>query len=117
MSTVREITRLTKEEIKLLFAHAWRMYKSPEMDILIAPAWQQPYGKILVVTSAAVGNAPQRNKLRRQIKAIFYEEKLFCSGYHCVVITKPKAKFLAFEEIKKALFKAFQNFKEKTTPK
>lgn len=108
MPTVRTITRFTEQEIKSLFAHARRTYKSSEMDILIAPACHS-YGRILVVTPARIGNAPQRNKLRRQIKAIFYEEKLFSLGYECVVIAKIKAKFLSFDELKKVLFKALNH--------
>jgi len=35
------------------------------------------FGKILIIIPGKTGNAIKRNKIRRQIKAIFYEEKLF----------------------------------------
>lgn len=108
MPTVREITRFSEHEIKELFAHARRTHKSPEMDILIAPACHE-FGRILVVTPARIGTAPQRNKIRRQIKAIFYEEHLFSLQLECIVIAKLKATTLSFDKLKEVLFKALNH--------
>ena len=37
----------------------------------------QPYAKILIVTPKKIGSAPVRNLLKRRLKSIFYEEKLY----------------------------------------
>lgn len=108
MPSVRQITRFTEQEIKKLLAHARRTYRSSEMDILIAPACLD-FGRILIITPARIGNAPARNKFRRQIKALFYEEKLFNLKADCVVIAKLKATTLDFDSIKKLLFKALNH--------
>ena len=105
MPTVRQITRFTEQEIKKLLAHARRTHRSPEMDILIAPACLS-FGRILVITPARIGNAPERNTFRRRVKALFYEEKLFDLKLDCVVIAKLKATTLNFDALKKTLFKA-----------
>jgi ribonuclease P protein component len=108
MPTVRQIFRFTEQEIKELLAHARRTHRSPEMDILIAPACLD-FGRLLVVTPARIGTAPQRNIFKRRIKSIFYQEKLFNLKFDCIVIAKLKATTLDFEQIKKALFKALSN--------
>jgi ribonuclease P protein component len=110
MPTVREITRFTKQEIKNLFAHARRQYRSPELDILVAPACQN-FGKILVVTPARIGSAPQRNTIRRRIKSIFYQEKLFELGFTCIVLAKAHSPSLSFDILKHALIKALSKHK------
>jgi len=110
MPTVRQITRLPEQDIKQLLKHARRIHKSPELDILIAPA-RLPYGRILVITPARIGNAPQRNLLRRRLKAVFYEEKLFSLGFDCAIIAKLKATTLDFDALKTLLMKTLTSFK------
>lgn len=109
MPTVRQITRFTEQELKTLFAHARRVLKSPAMDILVAPACKS-FGSIAIITPARIGNAPERNLLRRRLKAIFYEEKLFSQNLDCVVIAKSPAKNLDFNALKSTLIKALQTY-------
>ncbi len=73
--------------------------------ILAAPRTRET-ARVLIVIPKKVGNAPTRNKLRRQIKSIFYEEKLFERGNDWVVIVKPAATHLSFAQIKELLLKA-----------
>ncbi len=106
MPSASQISRFTEQEIKKLLAHARRTYRSPEMDVLIAPACLD-FGRILVITPARIGTAPERNTFRRRIKAIFYEEELFNLKVDCAVIAKLKASTLDFDALKKNLLKAF----------
>jgi ribonuclease P protein component len=53
-----------------------------------------------------VGTAPERNKVRRRLKAIFYEEKLFDQGYDCVVIVKKPGVLLTFDQWKQLLIES-----------
>ncbi len=106
-SIVNKLSKFTTREIDCLFKSARRVIKSQECTILLAPA-QKSIGRVLIIASRKVGNAPERNLLRRRIKSIFYEEKLFDRSRDCVVIVYRKAVFLSFEQLKDLLLTAFQ---------
>jgi ribonuclease P protein component len=103
-NVAKQISRFTKKEIDLLFQTGKAVYKSKEFVILTAPCLVSS-GRILLITSRKVGNAPERNLLRRRGRAIFYEEKLFELHKHCVVIFKAPAKNLSFDQFKAILKK------------
>lgn len=106
-NVAKQISRFTKSEIDLLFKHGKAVYKSKEFVILTAPCLALS-SRILLITSRKVGNAPERNLLRRRGRAIFYEEKLFELQKHCVVIFKAPAKDLSFDQFKEILKKSVQ---------
>ena len=62
--------------------------------------FSENFGRILLITSAKVGNAPERNLLRRRSKAIFYQEKMFTQGLHYVAIFKKPATKLSYDQLK-----------------
>lgn len=103
----KNISRFTKKEIDLLFKTGKAVYKSKEFVILTAPCLLS-LGRILLITSRKVGNAPERNLLRRRGRAIFYEEQLFQLQKHCVVIFRAPAKDLTFDQFKAVLIKIMQ---------
>lgn len=94
----------TQQEVRNCFKAARRVLKHPGLDILIAPT--NTIGKILVVTAARVGNSPERNQIRRRLKAIFYEEQLGNRGYDCIVLVKKPGIALSFDELKGLLINA-----------
>jgi len=95
----KKISKFTKREIDYLFQHARRVFRNGACTILVAPR-QQDFGRVLIVASRKVGNAPERNLIRRRIKSIFYEEKLFERNYDCVFIAQKKLTELPFDELK-----------------
>lgn len=101
----RALTRFTKQEIDALFSRAKRVIKHQNAHFLIGTAAKE-YGRILIIASRKVGNAPTRNKMRRQLKSIFYEQRLFNYGYDCIVIIKPSPHQLNFQELEKLLISA-----------
>ncbi len=101
---MKHISRFTRSEIDLLFANGKAVYKSKELVFLTAPCLLRP-SRILLITSRKVGNAPQRNLLRRWGRAIFYEQRLFEQPQHCVIIFKAPAKYLSFDQFKEILVK------------
>ncbi len=105
-----KITRFTKKEIARLFDTAQRQVKNPALDILLGLR-QKDFGRILIVISRKVGNAPERNKIRRRLKSIFYEEKLYETPYDYIVIVKKAAVALSFEALKKLLCRAYSERK------
>lgn len=105
-----KITRFTKKEINKLFDTAQRRVKHRALDILLGLR-QKNFGRILIIISRKVGNSPQRNKIRRRLKSIFYEEKLYKMAYDCIVIVKKEAVTLSFEALKKLLCRAYSERK------
>jgi len=92
----------TKKEIEKLFKTARRIAKESSCDLLIAPKTDSQAG-LLVVTSRKVGNAPERNKIRRRLKAIFYENKLYEQAFDCIIIVKKAGNELSFDQWKTVL--------------
>lgn len=105
--SARDISTFKTKEVTQFFAVAKRLLKHPNLDILVAPATQLQ-GRILVITSRKVGNSPQRNKIRRQLKAIFYENQYTQRGYDCVVIVKKDGILLSFTQLQDVLAEVFQ---------
>ena len=105
-----KISRFTKKEIDTLFATVRRRVKNPTLDILLGPR-QKDFGRILIIASRKVGNAPERNKIRGRLKSIFYEEKLYETPYDCIVIVKKGAVSLTFAALKKLLYSAYDEKK------
>lgn len=101
----QQISNFSKKEIDHLFKNSSAVYKSKELVILTTPCLLS-FGRILLITSRKVGNAPQRNLLRRRGRAIFYEHKLFELKKDCVVIFKAPATKLTFDQFKKILEKS-----------
>ncbi|MBP9844352.1 ribonuclease P protein component [Candidatus Babeliales bacterium] len=88
-----------------MFKHSTAAYKSKELVILTTPCLLS-FGRILLITSRKVGNAPERNLLRRRCRAIFYEQQLFHLNKDCVAIFKAPATKLSFDQLKNILEKS-----------
>lgn len=65
------------------------------------------HGKLLIITSRAVGKAHDRNRIRRQLKAIFYEEQLYTQPIISILIVYKQALELDFNQLKRFLRSAF----------
>jgi ribonuclease P protein component len=102
------LSRFTKKEVDAFFKVARRVVRHQGLYILVAPA-QRDYGRILVIASRKVGNAPTRNKVRRQFKAIFYEQNYYTRGLDCVIIMKKEGAQLPFATLQELLARAFPN--------
>jgi ribonuclease P protein component len=106
-SIVRKLTQFTKKEIDAQFQRARRVLYTPAFTILFAPRSGE-YGRVLIIASRKVGSAPERNKLRRRIKSIFYEEKLFEHPYDCIIILRKEAVALSFVELRDLLLEGYK---------
>ena len=96
------LSAFTQKEIRAIFRSAKRAYKGPGLDILVVPAALQ-YGRILVITPRKVGTAPERNRVRRRLKAIFYQEQLYNHKLDCFVIIKKPGIQFDHDELKSKL--------------
>ncbi len=81
--------------------------KNQAFTILIAPT-THPFGRILMMVPKKYGNAPERNTLRRRLKTIFVENKLYEHKMELVVITRPTAKNYDFLQLSKLLLEIFK---------
>jgi ribonuclease P protein component len=112
MPSPRALSLFSHAQVQKLFKKAQRVLKISGLVVLCSPA-EKNYGRILVVTPAAVGNAPERNKIRRQIKAIFYEHRLFTRDYDVIVLIRKEAIDLNFKELETLIFRALENARVK----
>jgi ribonuclease P protein component len=105
-SIAGQISRFTQKEASELFKCAYTIARNSAFNLLAAPQ-QKSFGRVLLVTPRRIGNASQRNKLRRRAKAIFYEEKLFECGRDYILIFKKRAITLSFDQLRKYMLEAF----------
>ncbi|OGB84295.1 ribonuclease P protein component [candidate division TM6 bacterium RIFCSPHIGHO2_12_FULL_32_22] len=91
-----------KREVKEFFKKAKFRKKIKGLEILLAPSFLD-YGRFLAITSRKAGNAPQRNLIRRRLKHIFFEDKLYEKSLDFIVIVSKEAINLNFQELKEIL--------------
>ena len=101
-----KLTSFTPKEVTELFKRSRTLSRNQAFNLLAAPQSKE-FGRILLVTPRRVGTSPQRNLLKRRIRSIFYEEKLFERGYDCIIIFKKNAATIPFDQLKKLLLDAF----------
>lgn len=101
----RLLSSFGKRDIQRLFQTAHKVVALPEIEMRRAPQ-QRDYGRILVVTPRRAGKASIRNKIRRRLKSIFYEQGLYKNGYDIAVLVRPGADSLSFAQLKDLLVKA-----------
>ena len=74
--TPRDTYSFSSSDRGYLLSHARPLIKSDAFDMRALPT-RSFCGRILVITPKKMGTAPKRNLIRRRLKALFYEEKLF----------------------------------------
>lgn len=102
---IRKFTQFRPKEIDSLWKKARRVVKHDGLHLLKAPR-SADIGRILMVIPKRVGNAPTRNKLRRQIRHIFYETQLFKGDADWIVIARPGAHEIPFATLQKLFAQA-----------
>jgi ribonuclease P protein component len=115
ISPARKTVKFTQHDVKALFAKAKRVLRQPGLDILLAIS-DKPQGRLLIVTSRFVGNAPERNKIRRRLRALFYEQRLSNQSYDCIVIVKKGGVGLSFDTLLTYLLQAYEHAPQRVTP-
>lgn len=101
-SLARTITQFTQKEVAHLWQNARPVIKQDGFILLKAFA-QTDFGRILIVIPKKVGTAPVRNKIRRFLKALFYENKLYQGDFDWIIVIKPPISQLPFPQLKKIL--------------
>ncbi|NRB21526.1 ribonuclease P protein component [Candidatus Dependentiae bacterium] len=96
----KSLYHFSEAEISKLFKAAKRVLRHSAFDVLCAPK-KLEHGRLMVVVPRRIAKAHARNKIRRQIKSIFYESNLFEHPYDCMVIIKQEALTLSFDQLTK----------------
>ena len=104
MIPFKQLFSFSQTEIKEAFANAKLKDKIFGFKLLQAPT-DHAYGKLLIVTPRKVGKACKRNKIRRRVKSIFYEERLFKIPANSILLVYKPANDINFEQIKAFLKK------------
>jgi ribonuclease P protein component len=99
---VKKLSHFTRKEIDNFFKNAQAVFKSPALTILRAPRTKEK-SRLLLIVPRKVGTAPQRNKLKRRLRALFYEEKMFLELHDIGIIARKQAIELSFEQLKQIL--------------
>lgn len=85
-----KITKFTKKEIfdtfkntKTLCSNLGLVLKASKINTNF-----NNIGKILIILPKKVGSAPIRNKIRRRIKHIFYDQKIYKYNFNFIIYCK-----------------------------
>lgn len=106
MNTIfTKLFRFEKKEIDQTFHKSTLKGNFKGLKLLKSPIQRdsQPFGKILIIASRKTGKACKRNRIRRQIKAIFYEQSLSKILSNFIILIYKPALDLKFNEIKQFL--------------
>ncbi|MCK4517237.1 ribonuclease P protein component [Candidatus Babeliales bacterium] len=98
----KKLFSFKKKEIDQAFSHAKFHAKMPGFKLLKSFSTED-FGTAEGLGPAAAGKAHDRNLIRRQIKSIFYEEKLYQNQHVFILLVYRQAIDLSFEEIKNFL--------------
>lgn len=107
-SIPKRLSNFSKNEVSQLFKTATRGFKNGNLDILLVRK-KYSMGRILAIIPARIAPAHLRNTIRRRLKAIFYEEKLFNLGFDFIVIMKTKGLHLSFTQLKELILHGIQH--------
>lgn len=99
------MTKFGQHEVDALFKATIARYKIKGLEIRLAPKFL-PIGRLLIVTPRACGNAPKRNRIRRRIKSIFYENSYYDQPYDWIIMVRKEGIDLGFDELKEILAQA-----------
>jgi ribonuclease P protein component len=98
----RNITLFKKRDIKNLFKQSHTILNTAGLTIRSRPS-SQKYGRALIVTPKKVGSAPVRNRIKRRIKSLFYEYKLYDLKKDFIFLCKKPLSHLSFDDLKKLI--------------
>jgi ribonuclease P protein component len=104
MVKFKDLFRFEQKDIRSTFKNAQLKNKIFGLKLLQAST-KNNFGKMLIITPRKMGNACKRNKIRRQVKNIFFQEKLYEKPYNSILLVYKEATKLNFDQIKAFLIK------------
>jgi ribonuclease P protein component len=102
----KNLFSFSKTEVEKSFSHASFVIKQHGLKLLRVSNSDQPHGKLLAVISKKYGKAHERNLMRRRIKNIFYNQKLFEIKATWILIVYENSKQLEYSQLQDVLTKS-----------
>lgn len=103
----RRITQWNNAEVGVVLKQSRRLYKGDACDIRVAKTTHD-LARLLLIVSRKTGSAAERNRFRRRIKALFYQEKLYNKGFDWIIFAKKDGVQANFAELKDIITTAAQ---------
>lgn len=110
----QRISQFTPREVRTVFAQGRRYSFDPGLTFIITPCLGAK-GRILVITPRKLGNAIERNTLRRRLKSAYFELGLYTKGFDCLVLSRRKAVALPYQQLAALLQQAFVKHQQITS--
>lgn len=107
--SLRLLTKFTQQEVRNLFKNSRTKVREHGIDVRLTKQSLAAYGRVLIVIPRTFGNAVKRNLMRRRVKSVFYQEKLFLKGFDSIVLINNRAAALSFIQVQDILLTAFQH--------
>lgn len=102
----KNISRFSRPEIDQLFKQARGVSRSLFFTLLAAPRGKEQ-ARILIIIPRTAANAVARNRLRRRLKAIFYQQEFYKTmPVDLAFIARKGAATIPFNDLKKILANA-----------
>jgi ribonuclease P protein component len=102
MKPGKKLSSFTRTEVATLFKSSRAKVKLPGLRILRAPM-SGTTGRVLIVTPRKAGSSPERNLLRRRVRAIYREGKLYLHPYDSILLIGKECLLIPFEELRQLI--------------
>jgi len=102
----KNLSKFKRKELDHFFNTATCKKKNQAFTFLTTPATLS-FGRILIIASRKYGNSPERNLLKRRLKAVYCEQQLYTKMTDLIVIARPSGKNYDFDQLKKLLLSLF----------
>lgn len=97
-SIARRITAWREGEIRRTIRRSRRLIRSDNADVSVIQT--QGIGRVLIIIPKKVGTAVVRNRTRRRIRSLFFENQLFSQGLSWIIYVKPPLATRSFSELR-----------------
>ena len=108
MTNFRHLFTFQQKEIDAAFLSASRHASALGLRLLFSPNPDLEHGKLLIIVPGSSGNANKRNLIKRQIKSIFYENKLYSKPGTWILKVYKQAIDISFDDLQAFMVKHMQ---------
>lgn len=110
MTIFRKLFNFTRQEIDSTFNTVCKKHYNQGLKLLESPftSTTLTHGKLLVIIPRTSGKAHDRNKFKRQARAIFYENNLHLKKSSWILLVRKGGLDISYDNLKKFLISSMQ---------